>query len=172
MRSALEAQLGFKIPVAHPVVAWLVSHSANILTWFVKGNDGRTPYHRVRGRPFNGKLLQFGEFCRYRCRAQEPVHGGHKWSAAIYLGRERHQDQHVPYDDKLEKAVFARTVMRVPNAEKWRADAVAAVSALPWSLHEPLKPDVVFQDPAARPDQVPADHVPAARRVYLKPELV
>ena len=59
LRSALEARVGFKIPVAHPVVAWLVTHSSNILTWLSKGKDGRTAYHRVCGRPFNGIFFGF-----------------------------------------------------------------------------------------------------------------
>ena len=33
MRSALESRLGFKIPVAHPLLAWLVTYSANLLTF-------------------------------------------------------------------------------------------------------------------------------------------
>ena len=61
MRSALEAQVGHKIPVSHPVIAWLVTHCANILTWFTRGPDGQTAYQRVRGRVFSGKLLHFGE---------------------------------------------------------------------------------------------------------------
>ena len=55
MCSALEAKVGYKIPVAHPIIAWLVSHSANVVTWLSRGKDGRTAYQRVRGRPFNGK---------------------------------------------------------------------------------------------------------------------
>ena len=34
MRSALESKVGFKIPVAHPLLSWLVSHSANVLSWY------------------------------------------------------------------------------------------------------------------------------------------
>ena len=71
---------------------------------------------------------------------------GDKWSNAIYLGRERQHGQHVLYDDQIGKATFARTVIRVPNAEKWKPDSIAAVSALPWSLHEPRKPEVTFKD--------------------------
>ena len=48
MRSALEAKIGYKLPVVHPLMAWLVSYSASVLTWFTRGPDGRTAYQRVR----------------------------------------------------------------------------------------------------------------------------
>lgn len=53
MRSALESKVGFRIPVAHPLISWLVSHAANVLSWYSRGRDGRAAYQRVRGRPFS-----------------------------------------------------------------------------------------------------------------------
>ena len=38
-RSALEEKLGFRIPARHPLIAWLIGHSANVLNWCVKGHD-------------------------------------------------------------------------------------------------------------------------------------
>ena len=146
LRSALEIRVGFKIPVAHPVVAWLVTHSSNILTWLSKGKDGRTAYHRVRGRPFNGKLLAFGESCRYKSRSHEQLHGRERWAEAIYLGRERKHGQHILFDGGSAAVAYARTVLRVPNAQKWKPTDIANVRVLPWSLHESRKPDVIFKD--------------------------
>ena len=42
MRSSLEARVGFKIPVKHPVMEWLIVHAAGVLTWTSRGVDGRT----------------------------------------------------------------------------------------------------------------------------------
>ena len=145
LRSSLEARVGYKIPVAHPIMTWLVGHSANILTWFSRGKDGRTAYQRVRGRTLNAKLLMFGESCRYKCRSHEPLHGRERWSAAIYLGRESKQGQHILFDGATGSVAHARTLMRLPNAQKWSAEAIAAVSITPWSLHEPSKPEVIFR---------------------------
>ena len=75
LRSSLEDRVRYKIPVTHPLMTWLAPHSANMLTWFSRGKGGRTAYQRVRGRAFNGRLLLFGEFCRYKCRSHEPLHG-------------------------------------------------------------------------------------------------
>ena len=166
-RSALEARVGYKVPVAHPLMSWLVSHVANILTWYSVGRDGRTAYHRVRGRPFNGKLLLFGEYCRYKARSHEPLHGRNPWAGAIYLGRENVSGQHILYDDEAKSVAYARTLMRVPNQEKWKLETLAAVRITPWSLHEASKPTVVFRDQVEQRERV--DVEPKARRVYLKP---
>ena len=48
MQTCLESCISSKIPTTHPVMAWLVEHVANLLTWRVKGPDGCTPYHRLR----------------------------------------------------------------------------------------------------------------------------
>ena len=59
MRSGLESELGFRIPARHPLIARLVGHAANTLTWMVKGHDGLTAHHWVRGKPFRTRLLIF-----------------------------------------------------------------------------------------------------------------
>ena len=168
MWSALEANIGFKIPVAHPVIAWLVIHSANILTWLTKGKDGRTPYHRVRGRPFSGKQLFFGEVCRYKCRSREPLHGRERWSQAMYLGRERQHGQHVLYDVASAKIAHARTVLRLPNAQKWCKDSLAAVRVTLYDIHEPKEPKVIFKDEVEKTQDNVELKPRVARRVYIK----
>ena len=117
LRSSLEARVGFKIPVAHPINTWLVEHAADILTWISKGQDGKTAYHRVRGRAFNGKLLLFGETCRYKARAKESLENRDKWNQAIYLGRERDNGQHLLFDPLWDSVAMARTVLRFPKSE-------------------------------------------------------
>ena len=60
MRSCLESRIGYRIPVRHAVMSWLVRHAAALVTWCAKGHDGQTAYQRVRGRDFRTKLLSFG----------------------------------------------------------------------------------------------------------------
>ena len=60
LRSCLEAKIGFKIPVRHPLIDWLVRHAACLITWCAKGHDGRTAYQRVKARYFRTRLMAFG----------------------------------------------------------------------------------------------------------------
>ena len=66
MRSGFERELGFRDFGRHLLIAWLVRNDANTLIWVVKGQDSKTAYNRVRGKPFRTRLLTFGEKCRYK----------------------------------------------------------------------------------------------------------
>ena len=88
------------------------------------------------------------------------------WS--LPLGRESKQGQHVLYDGKTESVAYARTLMRLPNVQKWNKESIAAVRVTPWSLHEAPKPDVVFREQVEQREAQDAP-VRLARRVYIKP---
>ena len=57
----LEGHLQKYIPVAHPIVPWLLEHSAFLLNVKVRGSDGLTAWARVKGRPFGLQSIGFGE---------------------------------------------------------------------------------------------------------------
>ena len=42
--------------------------------------------------------------------------------------------------------MYARTIIRVPEANKWNKDSLAQLKATPWSLHVPPDTDVVFKE--------------------------
>ena len=61
VKLCLEARIGKYIPVDHAVMPWMVEHVCLLLNVLVRGEDGITPWQRVRGRPFNQQMLGFGE---------------------------------------------------------------------------------------------------------------
>ena len=65
LRAALEATLKAKVPGNHPVTCWLIEHSANVVNKYQKGDDGRTAYHRLRGKSWNHDMVEFGEKVHY-----------------------------------------------------------------------------------------------------------
>ena len=65
----LDWQIQARVPVDHPIVTWLVSHSASVRTMRVKGPDERTAQQRASGSAASTKLIPFGEVCRYQARA-------------------------------------------------------------------------------------------------------
>ena len=60
LKRCLEVRLKQRIPVDHPLMAWLVKHAAWVLTTRVRGKDGQTAYERLRGKPFARKSIGFG----------------------------------------------------------------------------------------------------------------
>ena len=61
----LERRLGKKMPSSHPLMTWLVEFVAWLINVRIEGNDGKTAYHRVRGRPYAKRLVGFGEVVQY-----------------------------------------------------------------------------------------------------------
>jgi hypothetical protein len=53
----LENRIGKKIPTEHPLLAWLVRHTAWLLSVRIRGEDGKTAYERLRGKPFARSLV-------------------------------------------------------------------------------------------------------------------
>ena len=63
---ALEQRILKKIPPTHPVLSWLVEHAAMSMTRRSRGADGMTAWQRARGRPFGARMMEFGEFMRFK----------------------------------------------------------------------------------------------------------
>ena len=75
LRCNLENEIGQRIPVRHPLMAWMATHAAALITWCAKGQDGRTAYQRVKGKEFRTCLLAFAKACRFKNRSHEPLKG-------------------------------------------------------------------------------------------------
>ena len=66
MRLALEQNYNTKIPIDHPIIAWMCVHAGFCHNRFQMGHDGRTPYRRVKGKDFDKPLVEFGENVHYK----------------------------------------------------------------------------------------------------------
>ena len=169
VKSCLESKIGFKIPVQHPLVAWLVRHAACLVTWCSKGHDGRTAYQRVKTRDFRTRLMAFGDFCRFKNRSHEPVasvSGGSRFHSGIFVGIDQRTGQYMIFSDDGIK--LARTVVRVPELEKWDKSALAGVRSTPHDLHAPRETEVVFKQKAEIDKQTPDAKLNIARQIYLR----
>ena len=74
LRLCLEARVGQKVPDSHPLMAWLLEHTAHLLNVTVRGDDGLTPWARVRGRAFNQRLFGYGESVIAKLPSKGPQH--------------------------------------------------------------------------------------------------
>ena len=75
------------VPQKHPVLAWLIEYAGTLITLFAKGNDGFTPIHRLKGRPWRVALPCFGECVEFRLRTHHKLEA--RWMAGVYLGLRR-----------------------------------------------------------------------------------
>ena len=66
------------------------------------------------------------------------------------MGLDGGTGQYILYDGESVK--FARTVMRVPDANTRDKDALSKVNATPWDFHKPRDVEIVFNDTAEKVD--------------------
>ena len=61
MRSRIEKTFGIELDIDSAIIPWLIRHASWLMNRFSVKTDGRTPYERTKGRPYNGELAGFGE---------------------------------------------------------------------------------------------------------------
>ena len=73
----VEQRIDGHIPVAHPVVEWLLEHACFLISTLVRGDDGLTAWARTRRRPFSQQVVGFCEVVLYRYPTKGPQHDPH-----------------------------------------------------------------------------------------------
>ena len=123
----------------------MARHVAALTTWCAKGHDGRTAYQRVRARECCTSFRAFGEACRFKNRSHESLKGivnGRRFHVGISIGIHRRTGQYMLHNGIDVK--LARTILRMPGAEKWDREPLVKVGCTPYDLHQPREPEVVF----------------------------
>ena len=105
-----------KFHAAHPLVAWNIRYSSQLLNRFQRsGDDGRTAFERRKGRPYRRRLPEFGELVmfltvadgKHRRKLDERFHAG------MYVGLVDRTDEVIV----LTKGGYykANTIRRLPE---------------------------------------------------------
>ena len=146
----------------------MIRHAAAIITWCSQDHDGRTAYQIVRGKEFRTRPMASGEACRFKNRSHEPIGGiadGRRFHAGIFVGVERRTGQYMFHDGDSIK--IARTVLRVPGADKWKKEAMAKIGCTPYDLHQLREPEMIFREKKEESKEEPQRKVIMARQVYI-----
>ena len=130
LKSGLEERIGGRIPSTHPVLKWLIEHSASVLNRYRVNDDGQTPYEALHGKRYNLKIVEFGEQIFYsvpkRLRAKLSL----RWRIGTYLGVANASNEHI-VATKAGNVVKARSVVRVVPASRWSLEAITAIRGTP-----------------------------------------
>ena len=121
---ALERQLGVHIPVGHAIMAWLVEAVADLISKHLRGQDGRTVFERLYGKPAREEAFELGEVVLWRRpkKANRNVLLESRWEEGTWLGRRWGSITHLVGIGRA--VVKTRAVQRRPNDEGWRKGMV------------------------------------------------
>ena len=175
VRLGLEQRLGAQVSGSHPLTTWIVEHASDLLNKFLKGDDGKTPYQRLRGKTFQGTTVEFGERVHYLenikgAARMNKLEG--KWSEGFYLGTAWRTGSAVIGTSR--GVVKSSAVRRVGEHRRWDAEGLLQVRGVPWKLtpdleEESREPKIVWLSPEERTAaEGKQPFAPMPRRVYLK----
>ena len=127
LRSSVEDLLGVVLLPDLPAVSWLVRHTAWIMNRYEVGRDGSTPYERHKGQPYCGELRELFEVVHWLVPASKE----RKFDSWTSMGIWQSGNSHLIFDDKV---VQVRTAKCMPEEQRWQAEQVLRLDALPWLL--------------------------------------
>lgn len=115
LKSDLEERIWRGIPMAHPLFAWTVEHSAWLMTICPRLHDGKTPHQHARGVNFGRDLLCFGETDLYKVplgHLKQDLEGkmAPRWKSGIFLGYSKCSHKYAALDVQ-EKTVRMRSTL-------------------------------------------------------------
>ena len=175
-KDVLEKKTGEKIPTDAAILQWLVRWAAMLHSRFRLGTDGKTAYERQKGRKCRAEVVPFGEVVHYRKLEDD----GRKkkldspWEEGVWLGHARGSNETLV--GTREGVVRAWAIKRMPEEERWSAEAIKGMKGtparpnpqmpgndVPVQIHVPI--DLGEAMPEGPP---PARNEEAGRRTYLK----
>ena len=117
----LQEKLGYKVDSKSIALPWLVRHTACVLSRFVKRDDGRSAWARLRGKECDSKLAQVGETVDFKIVRREMAKLEPRWATGTFLGCTDESDEVI-----VGTAVgieFARSFRRRTRDKQWQRDA-------------------------------------------------
>ena len=140
----LERRIGYELLPCHPLLDWLVEHSAMLITAMHVGTDGKTAWSRLRGRGFGQRLVGFGESVLYKQPPKGPQHDVHgNMGARMFIGTfvGFHKTSNAYRVLTAEGFVVkTRGLLRRSLADRWQPEVLKGVTATPWSLRPAAEP--------------------------------
>ena len=94
LKTALESWLKSRLASDHPVIAWLVEHTAYVLNKVALGSDGKTAYGRLHGREGRDRICGSGEHIMWYVPKKMRAKLDQRWRYGVVLGRFMASDQH------------------------------------------------------------------------------
>ena len=168
MKAALESRLNAKIPMNHAIMTWMVEHSAQLLTKYMRGPDGRTGYGRLHGKEVTERICEFGERILYYVPRKMRSKMDPRWRYGVFVGRSMNSDQN--YIALTDGSITtARAMVRLVPSARWSTRYVENLIATPFNLKiKKLELIEEHEDPHANADAPKVDDSLPAEEEYKR----
>ena len=178
LRLALMKRIGRMVPPGHPIMPWMTQHSGELICKYQKNKDGKTAYEKLKVKPCNEEIVEFGEYVHYRISNVDTGSLDARWGAGVWLGKRWRSTEH--YVGTPQGVVKSYAIQRKPLEERWDAEAIEAITGTPWNLtplptddegprvHPPLPEDLRLREgPRPKEPEVRAPLRPSIKQADL-----
>ena len=124
----LETDLGYVLPIMHPLCSWAFRHAAWILNRFVP-RGGHTPHFLIHGVEFNGKCCKFGEMVMAFVANDFKQKGTARWMPMIFVGISDNKQYIVLYGKTMR---LTRSIKRIFPYASQHLEAYQQVLVCSW----------------------------------------
>ena len=129
-KAALEARIGARIPVDHPVMRWMVEYVGVILNKYVKNDDGCTPYEDLHGHPCRERLVEFGERVLFHIPKVRRAKLDLRWASGVFLGTTMSSNE-CWIGLANGNVTRARSIMRLTPERRWSMERIQNITGTP-----------------------------------------
>ena len=174
-KAALESNLGRVLSSKDPILAWIPTYAAEMITRHRVGPDGRTAHKRRTGKSWNRPAFQFGEQVFVKTVMTKSARKGRGAYHPVmqegrYLGHHGRTGALLIMTD--QGVVRGSGARRVPEERRWSLEGWDNLRGLPWDVQPPervvaLKDLVSGSDVGANPLPRAASGVAQDRRMYV-----
>jgi hypothetical protein len=134
IKDYIETKMQEKLEKDSPMFAWIIEAVGTLITRYRTGEDGKTPYQRLKGKKPSNVLVPLGEKVLYlplkqpgRMNKLAP-----KFKYGIYVGVNPRTSESLVSN---EHGTFrARTVRRLADDMKWDIAMMRGIQGMPWDL--------------------------------------
>ena len=120
---------GLRFNGQHPLWTWACRHSAWLLNRY-QPVQGATSYELVHGRPYKGKLCQYGEVVFAYTKPKQGFKADPRWKVGICLGKSELQDAWVIGDGS--RVFLSKSVRRVEDSWQRYLPCFKGFAAYSW----------------------------------------
>ena len=137
LKFALEQLLNVRIDSSHQCLPFLIMHAAATINRGRRGPDGRTAYELRFGKPWNGKIAEFGEKVMYLGPGSRKSRLDTGYQEGVFFGL--NEDQVGYYIGVPGKVTRARAIKLLDESRRRDRELFLAVKGVPWQLDPAVK---------------------------------
>ena len=172
MRLALESKLGKALDAKDPVLAWMPSFAADVLSRYRRGRDGKTAWQRETGKQWAKGALQFGEKIMIKEAKERIGVPKRDWEPRLisvrYMGHHARTGSIIGLTSEGVK--WGESSRRLPYEDRWSHEGWDELRGLPWDM-KPQRREAPLEcqdDEAPVLAQPPHREPEATREFYVR----